>query len=127
MTRKADLLDGSAKCHVGVVPKQLPLPQANEYVIVKWGKDVSRRQITLQDSLCSRMQRNQTALAEFSISNEKTIRDDVLQPEINCFRQPHSRACQQSEECAVGKSAILGVGVPPDLARGLDKALHVFF
>jgi hypothetical protein len=127
MTWKADLLDGSPKCHVGVVPKQLPPSQADEYVIFEWGKDVSLRQITFQDSLCCRMQRNQTALSEFSISNEKTIRGDVLQPEINRFRQPHSRACQQSEECAVGKPAILGVGVPPDLARGLDKALHVFF
>src|SRR5258708_35207151 len=113
MTRKADLLDGSAKCHVGVVPKQLPLSQTNEDVIVEWGKDASLRQITLQDSLCCRMQRNQTALAEFSISNEKTIRGDVLQPEINRFRQPHARACQQSEECAGVNPAIPGVGVTP--------------
>jgi len=127
MTGKADLLDGSAKCHVGVVPKQLPLSQTNEYVIVEWGKDASLRQITLQGSLCCRMERKQSAFAEFSISNEKTIRGDVLQPEINRFRQPHPRACQQSEECAVGKPAILGVGIPPNLARGLDKALHVFF
>ena len=90
MTWKADRLDSSAKCNVRVVPKQLVLSQANEHVIVEGGKHASLRQITLQGSLCGRMERKQSAFAEFSMSNDKTIRSDVLHPEIDRFRQSHA-------------------------------------
>ena len=59
MTRKADRLYSSAKCNIGVVPKQLVFSQANEDVIIEGGKNASLRQITLQRSLCSRMERKQ--------------------------------------------------------------------
>jgi hypothetical protein len=83
MAREADLLDALAKCNIGVVPKQLVFPQANKDVIVERSKEAPLREITFQCSLCRRMQRNQAILAELGVTNDKTIRGYVLQPQID--------------------------------------------
>ncbi|OGX05372.1 MAG: hypothetical protein A2Z88_01230 [Omnitrophica WOR_2 bacterium GWA2_47_8] len=86
-------------------------------MVIERGIGPAPLEITLQSSLCSFVQRYEATVAEFGTSNRQTIGGNVLKPQVDCFGHTKARACQQSEERAVGLS-------PQRTVTRLGRRLH---
>ena len=76
----------------------------HEHMIVEGVIGVPLLEVPFESSPCCLVQGYETALTKFSTSDHQTIWCDVIQPQPDRLGHPQSRACQQREQRAVGRS-----------------------
>src|SRR5712691_6021787 len=80
----------------GLIGRWLP-SVGNKEGIATGDEPQTERQIVIQCLACRRMKRNQAALFELRLGNDKPVFGDVAQTQRECFGYPHAGRGEQAE------------------------------